>query len=49
MPRIKKELMVAIRSEYVVRLRSLGKSRKDIEQLSMYLDLALLNLNDLEL
>ena len=45
--RIDKTLQIDIRSDFATRMRSLGKTRKEIEQLSLFLSISLDNVNDL--
>jgi hypothetical protein len=48
MPRIKSDLAVDIRSDFVTRMRSIGKTPKEIEQLDRFLVACLQNVNDLD-
>ena len=48
MMRINKTLSTDIRADYCTRMRSLGKSRQEIEQLSLFLEASLDNINDLD-
>ncbi|MFT6269089.1 MAG: hypothetical protein ACJAVV_001909 [Alphaproteobacteria bacterium] len=48
MPRIKSDLVVDIRSDFVTRMRSIGKQPKEIEQLDRFLVTSLQNVNDLD-
>ncbi|WP_293750337.1 hypothetical protein [uncultured Paraglaciecola sp.] len=48
MPRIKNDLAVDIRSDFVTRMRSIGKKPKEIEQLDRFLVACLQNVNDLD-
>ncbi len=45
--RINNGLMIDIRHDFVVRMRSIGKTRKEIEQLNAFLEATLVNVNDL--
>ena len=45
--RINKYLSVDIRHDFVTRMRSIGKTRKEIEQLNIFLEATLTNVNDL--
>ena len=45
--RINKTLSTDIRADYCTRMRSLGKSRKEIEQLNLFLEASLDNINDI--
>jgi hypothetical protein len=47
MARINKELQIDIRANFATRMRSLGKTPKDIEQLNLFLDLSLSDVNDI--
>jgi len=47
--RINKNLSTDIRADFVTRVRSLGKNRKEIEQLSLFLEASLDNINDVAL
>lgn len=47
MPRINSDLAVDIRSDFVTRMRSIGKQPKEIEQLDRFLFASLQNVNDL--
>jgi hypothetical protein len=46
--RISKELAVDIRSDFITRMRSIGKTRKEIELLNIFLEASLTNINDLD-
>ena len=46
--RINKTLAVDIKHDFVTRMRSIGKSRKEIEQLNVFLDASLTNINELD-
>ncbi len=45
--RINKTLNVDIRSDFCTRMRSIGKTRQEIEQLDLFLSAAMDNVNDL--
>jgi len=45
--RIDKTLQADIKSDFVTRMRSLGKTRKEIEQLNLFLEASLQNINEL--
>jgi len=45
--RISKDLSIDIRSDFVTRMRSIKKTRKEIEQLNLFLEATLNNVNDL--
>lgn len=45
--RINRNLAIDVKHDYVTRLRSIGKSRKEIEKLIIFLDASLTNVNDL--
>jgi len=47
MLRINRTLSTDIRADYCTRMRSLGKTRKEIEQLNLYLEASLDNINDI--
>ena len=47
MIRINKTLGIDIRADYCTRMRSLGKSRQEIEQLSLFLEASIDNINDM--
>ena len=47
MLRINRTLSTDIRADYCTRMRSLGKSRQEIEQLSLFLEASLDNVNDI--
>ena len=47
MLRINRVLAVDIRSDFIIRMRSIGKTRKEIEQLNIFLEATLINVNDL--
>jgi hypothetical protein len=47
MMRVNKTLGIDIRADFVVRMRSLGKSRQEIEQLSLFLEASIDNVNDI--
>ena len=46
--RINRNLGIDIRADFVTRMRSLGKSRKEIEQLSFFLEASIENINDID-
>ena len=48
MLRINKDLAVDIRSDFVTRMRSIGKQPREIEQLDRFLVACLQNVNDLD-
>jgi hypothetical protein len=45
--RISNHLAVDIRHDFVIRMRSIGKTKKEIEQLNIFLEATLTNVNDL--
>ena len=45
--RINKNLVIDIRSDFVTRMRSLGKTPKEIEQLCLFLEISLDNVNEI--
>ena len=45
--RISNHLSASIRHDFVIRMRSIGKTRKEIEQLNIFLEATLTNVNDL--
>ena len=45
--RISNHLSVDIRHDFVTRMRSIGKTIKEIEQLNIFLEATLINVNDL--
>ena len=45
--RLNKALAIDIRSDFIVRMRSIGKTRKEIELLNFYLSVSMDNVNDL--
>jgi hypothetical protein len=47
MLRINRVLAVDIRHDFVTRMRSIGKTIKEIEQLNIFLEATLINVNDL--
>ena len=47
MTRINKTLSTDIRADYCTRMRSLGKSRQEIEQLAIFLEASIDNINDI--
>jgi len=47
MMRINRALSTDIRADYCTRMRSLGKSRKEIEKLSLFLEASIDNVNDI--
>jgi hypothetical protein len=47
MLRINRVLAVDILHDFVTRMRSIGKTRKEIEQLNIFLEATLTNVNDL--
>jgi len=47
MMRINRVLSADIRADYCTRMRSLGKSRQEIEQLSLFLEASIDNINDI--
>ena len=48
MARITKNLAIEIKSDFVTRLRSIGTSRKEIEKLVLYLDVSMVNINEID-
>ena len=49
MARIKNELAVDIRADFCTRMRSIGKTREEIEQLNIFLEASLQNVNEIGL
>jgi len=47
MLRINKDLAIDIRSDFVTRMRSIGKTPEDIAKLDIFLSVSLQNVNDL--
>lgn len=45
--RINSNLAADIKHDFVVRMRSIGKTRSEIQQLVLFLDASLANINDL--
>jgi hypothetical protein len=45
--RINKDLAIDIRSDFATRMRSIGRTPKEIEKLDIFLSLCLQNVNDL--
>ena len=47
MARINNDLQVDIRADFCTRMRSIGKTREEIEQLNIFLEASLQNVNEL--
>lgn len=45
--RIKRNLAIDLRADFVVRMRSIGKTPKEIQQLNIFLEASIQNVNDL--
>lgn len=46
--RINQTLAIDIKHDFVIRMRSIGKTPKEISQLNVFLDASLTNINDLD-